>query len=62
MRVSQMAKHGNFDINNNFQTEKKPAGKALDTAVPESEPAVIVDISKEGRQYAIGQQITDLDY
>jgi len=49
------------------QAEKRSMGKAQDTvepnaAVPESEPAVIVDISKEGRQYAIGQQITDFDY
>ena len=50
-----------------YQVEKRLAEKEQDiadvkTAVQEREPAVIVEISNEGRQYAIGQQITDIDY
>ena len=65
MDVTQINRGIPFTANSS-QTEKRYAGKAQDAVEPnaaatESEPAVIVDISKEGRQYAIGQQITDLD-
>gem|GEM_PF-4300831 len=67
MDVTQINRGIPFAVNRYNQAEKRLAEKEQDTAdtktaVPESEPAVIVEISNEGRQYAIGEQITGFDY
>ena len=65
MDVTQINRGIPFAVNSS-QAEKRFVGKAQDAAdpnaaAPESEPAVIVDISDEGRRFATGQQITGFD-